>query len=207
MRYSLIRMLASLLIASLCACLEPAVVWGQPVSGNPAEQEVSDLQEIAVLISEGRYLAAKSETSRLLQVENQRQPPDWSRLAALLNLSVEARVSAGEFSDPEVLATAERVVQLRRRELPENRVDLAQSLSLLSRVSFFLGQFQRSLTLLDQVNAILEDALGPNDPAFALGLLFLGETHVALGNYSEARSEFQQALSINERALAPNPSV
>ena len=182
---------------------QPAVSWAQQPSASAEETESADLRAIRGLMVEGRYSDAEAQASRLLLAETEKSDPDSARLATLLDLSVESRVSAGEFSDPDVLAMAERAVRIRERVLSDNHVGLAHSLSLLARVFFFRGEDQRSRELMQRTNAIIEGALGPDDPALALGLVFPGEASLAIGDSATALAELQRALAINERALGP----
>ena len=171
------------------------------------ETESADLLEILVLIAEGRFLDAKDQVFRLLLIETEKSDPDWTLLAALLDLSVESRVITGEFNHPDVLAMAERAVQVREGVLSGDQVSLAGSLSQLARVFFNRGQYQRSRELLRRANAIIENTAGPDDPVLAKGFVSLGEASIALGDYTEALDDIQRALSINERAFGPEAHV
>ena len=200
-----IRTLAGVVLVFLSAqILGLSDTWAQEPAGPVAAQTASpDLQEINDLLAQRRYPEAKAQASRLLRIENEKPEPNWARVATLLDLSVDARVNAGEFTDPEVLSLAQQAVEIREREFPGS-IALANSLAQLGSVFFFDGRFEQSLQLTRRANAITEERLGPDDPVVATGLIHLGDASLALGDHSQALLQTQRALVIYERALGPD---
>ncbi len=99
--------------------------------------------------------------------------------------------------------TAEQFFQealsIRRRELPADHLDVAESLNGLAALHAQLGAFENAEPLFEAALAIREQALGPDDLKVAMSLNNLANVYSDLGKIDQAEALFLKSLAIVEK--------
>jgi tetratricopeptide (TPR) repeat protein len=145
----------------------------------------------------------------------------YQRSRPLLNLALDARLSALGDDNPEVATTLMRLAQLERdtgnfalarsyyeealqiREQALGPYDLAvaETLNDLAALIWATGNYDESLKLYDRVLQIREQSLGENNPELAATLNGIASVAWGGGDYVKAMELFSRVLDIRRLAL------
>jgi CHAT domain-containing protein/lipopolysaccharide biosynthesis regulator YciM len=123
-----------------------------------------------------------------------------------LEQKVEELYQQGKYQ--EAIPLAEKVLEIREKNLGKDHLNVAASLSWLAVLYKAQGNYSAAEPLLQRSLAIYEKDFGKDHPFVATILNYLAVLYQAQGNYSAAEPLFQRALSIYETALGKdNPFV
>lgn len=95
----------------------------------------------------------------------------------------------------------EKALEIRKKALPEDHPDLAQSYNNVGNTYSNIGDYQKALECQQKALEICEKALPADHPRPASSLNNLGSTYGELGDYQKALAYQQRALRIREKVL------
>jgi CHAT domain-containing protein/Tfp pilus assembly protein PilF len=185
----------------------------------------------AVNLKQGKFNEAEGNFRRMLTIYERRLGPDHEYTAAALNSLALVLERMGDYAGAETLLR--RSVAILDKKLGRNHPDTAIALSNLSRVLDYQGKFaagstqqaapqdpgrlsqqaQDALrkgqiaeaeTLQEQVLAIHERTLGPNNATTANSMSNLGFVYTIQGKYVEAEKLYRRSLAVREAVLGPD---
>ncbi|HKB40277.1 MAG TPA: tetratricopeptide repeat protein, partial [Gemmataceae bacterium] len=131
------------------------------MSGGALASDES-LSAIENLLKAGRYAEAEGAARQQLQAGGS-DKADTVEAARIINLLVEAMVRGGEAKNPEARNLAERSVSTMERSYGRQSPETAESLSVLGRVSLMSGDYPGARDRFEEVLAIREKLLAPDD--------------------------------------------
>jgi tetratricopeptide (TPR) repeat protein len=108
----------------------------------------------------------------------------------------------------EALPLVERALEIRRRILGSEHLDVAAALYGLAIVYWYKSGYAKAELLHEQALSIREKILGPDHPAVATSLKGLANIYFGRAEYARAESLYRRILAIGERTVGPNhPNV
>ena len=125
--------------------------------------------------------------------------------AKRLQQEAEGHISARQFK--EAAEKLERALSIRRQALGESHPDVAQSLSRLGIVAYYLGDYARAEQLAQNALKIREATLGAGDVAVADSLSDLGSVFQVRGDFVRPEPLYQRALAIYDKVMTRSPEV
>ena len=141
---------------------------------------------------------------------------DWARRAhALLErldrpgelelvvLENEATVLGDAGRTEEALALYERVLEIRRRDLPEDALAIAMVRNNIGTALSDLGRLDEALEMHQQVLAHRRSLLGPRHPLVAMSLANVGGVQARREHYDEAEIHIREAMEIWSETKGP----
>ncbi|WP_287278778.1 MULTISPECIES: tetratricopeptide repeat protein [unclassified Okeania] len=101
----------------------------------------------------------------------------------------------------EAIPLAEKALEIRKRALGDNHLDVARSLNDLGRLYQSQGKYKEAEPLYQKSLAIRKQKLGDNHPDVAISLNNLAVLYYQQGKYSEAEPLYQKSLDIRKEQL------
>jgi CHAT domain-containing protein/tetratricopeptide (TPR) repeat protein len=173
------------------------------VSQNAVEPAA--LLAVRQSLARGAFADAEREATALVAVVEQQSGGDSVELARVQDLRVEASTRSGHAGSPEILALAQRVVEVKEQHLGRGHPETASSLHNLGAVLFERGEFAAAVPLHERALAIRERALPVGDPAIARSLELLAAALIKTERPDDARRLLVRAQTIREANVARDP--
>lgn len=174
------------------------------VAQASSQRPTQSLEEVQALFREGRYTEAEARARPLLAAAEAASGPRSLEAADALDLLVRVLERVGKRNQPEVLALAERAVEIREALLGPADPRLAASLHSLGFLHFVNWRLDKAQALFERSLAMRVQTLGSEHPDVAESLQSMGLLHDGLGRKDEARAFLERALGIRERTLGPD---
>lgn len=149
---------------------------------------------------QGRFAEAEQHFTAALQEAEGFGPRDL-RLAEILHLLANLRLSAGDFRQAEPLC--QRALSIREEVLGAEHPLVAESLNLLAAVYHLEGERAAAEPLYLRALRIREAAMGPWHPDVAQSCNNLADLYRLLGKTEQAESLYRRALEILEKSYGP----
>ncbi len=178
-----------------------ALVVLSAAAGPRQALSLEDPGAIRQLLDRGRFPAAESAATALIERLDSRPLDHPGLQAEALELLVESLVEGGKFLEARAPEAAERSLAIRRAHPGPDSLDLADALMAFGRLMAARRQDSLAAVTFARVVRIREHALGSEHPAFATALHELGWRSMWLSRPREADSLFKRAATIRERAL------
>jgi CHAT domain-containing protein/tetratricopeptide (TPR) repeat protein len=148
----------------------------------------------------GRYEIMVAELRKATEMDRQLQE------ARKLSAESIRLHRAGKYDEARSLA--ERALEIRRKELGPEHLDVAQSLNNLGNIYYDKGDYEKAELLYQQSLALREKRLGPEHHRVAASLNNLALIYYDQGDYEKAEQVHQRVLAILEKTLgAEHPQV
>jgi tetratricopeptide (TPR) repeat protein len=113
-----------------------------------------------------------------------------------------AKNGQGEYE--EAIRFYEKALEIRRKALPLNHPDLAESYNNIGLVYNNMGEYSKALSFDEKALEIRQKTLPPNHPDLAESYNNIGSVHNNIKKYSKALSYHEKALEIRQKTLPPN---
>jgi CHAT domain-containing protein/Tfp pilus assembly protein PilF len=113
---------------------------------------------------------------------------------------------AGKYDESHPLV--ERALEIRRKELGPEHLDVAQSMNNLGNIYYYKGEYEKAELLYQDSLALRKKMLGPEHHQVAASLNNLALIYYDQGDYEKAEQIHQRVLAILEKTLgAEHPQV
>ncbi len=148
-------------------------------------------------IADAKHLVVTLESVVALSTPAQAELAEGDRLVAEL----EDLYAAGDYRA--AARPARRIVELRRRHLGKEHVEIAKALSDLATVLYDLGAFAEAESVALSALGMRRQLLSPMHPDIAVSLNLLANVYIEQSRFSEAETMHREALRIREQAYGP----
>jgi CHAT domain-containing protein/Tfp pilus assembly protein PilF len=186
-----------------CVFLLPSAGASQALapatSQTAAPSVVTELEALRARVRDGHAPQAEGRLRELLAAVEEKDGPESSRAADVLDVLVEALERDNHSQEAETLQLAQRAVGLREKFDVQDSPELAVSLVNLARVQRDRGDFAAARPYFERVLAIRTHVLGPTDPQIATDLDDLAIDLRQLGEFAAAKQHFERALAIRRQ--------
>ncbi|MEX1366401.1 MAG: serine/threonine-protein kinase [Nannocystaceae bacterium] len=179
--------------------LSEAAVAAQALEHD--EIAVSAMTDLVLLL--GEYLSRPEEGrtwashARAVLQRN----PDPRAEAHLLESESTTLMSQGDYEAARALS--EQALELRRRTLGDDHVELVGSHNNMANALMRLGRFEQAQQQYERALVIAESSFGPDHPRIATLLLNIGGLMARQGKLEPALPILQRAVDIRRRSLGP----
>jgi tetratricopeptide (TPR) repeat protein len=168
----------------------------------PAIAAELHLRRTALLLSQGKYPEADSESSRGLELARKAHEPDSLRTAEFIFAHGRALFRLRKHR--EAVARLSQALELRERHLGREHPELIPILNTLSAAFLYSGQAEEAIRTVRRAIAIHEASGGPENSNLAAPLSTLALQLRTQGQVAEARKHQARALAIMERTFGPD---
>ena len=130
------------------------------------------------------------------------QTTNESKMAPIYGQIGLAKYSQGEYK--EAITFYEKAMEIYKKDLPSNNLNLAKSYMNIGNVYFNMGEYSKALSYNEKSLKIKQQSLPPNHPNLAASYMNIGSVYFNMGEYSKALSSHEKSLEIKQQSLPPN---